>query len=329
MADATEPSGERVVVLNPVSGSGDHGPEVRMLAEEYGFEVLETTEETGAALLAERAVAGDASLVAACGGDGTVNQVVRGLVAVDALEDVTFGVVPAGTGNNFAGNVGVEGIAHAFDVLVDGERRRIDLGTARERGGGECGPDAAASTLRDGQGEDRPFVNSCICGITAEASASTDHEQKNRLGTLAYVVNGLRQAQAFEPIPLRVETSDAIERTWDGEAILVLVGNGRRFPVEGSTQANMEDGLLDVAIIEDRPAMDLVGEEARRRLLDAEAAHITRLRTPGLSLTVQDGEAVSFSLDGEMLSACDLELSVRQGCLDLCVGEAYDPDPGG
>lgn len=327
MADATEPTGDRVVVLNPVSGSGDHGPEVRMLAEEYGFEVLETTEETGAAPLAERAAA-SASLVAACGGDGTLNEVVRGLVAADALDDVTLGVVPAGTGNNFAGNVGVESIAQAFDVLDDGERRRIDLGSARESGADSIGADGTESDLRAGPGDDRPFVNSCICGITAEASASTDHEQKNRLGTLAYVFNGLRQAQAFDPIPLRVETSDAVERTWAGEAILVLVGNGRRFPVEGSTQANMEDGLLDVAIIEDRPAMDLVGEEARRRLLDREADHITRLRTPGLSLAVRDDEPVSFSLDGEMLSARELDLSVERRCLQLCVGEAYEPTPG-
>lgn len=310
MAESTEPTGDRVVVLNPVSGSGDHGPEVRRLAEEYGFEVVETTEEEGAAPLAERAAA-TASLVAACGGDGTVNETIRGLVAADALEGTALGVVPGGTGNNFAGNIGVESISQAFEVLVDGEERRIDLGTACERS----------------SDDDRPFVNSCICGITAEASANTDPDQKSRLGTLAYVFNGLREAQDFEPIPLRVETSDEIERTWDGEAMLVLVGNGRRFPVEGSTQANMEDGLLDVAIIEDRPTADLVGEEAKRRLLDAEADHVTRLRTPSLDLSVDDGEDVSFSLDGEMLSASGLQLAVERRCLGLRVGEAYDPTP--
>jgi len=310
MADTSDVAGDRVVVLNPVAGTGDHAPQVRILADEYGFEVLETTEEEGAAPLAERA-AGDASLVAACGGDGTVNEVVEGLVRADALEETTLGVVPAGTGNNFAGNVGVETIAHAFDVMVDGERRRIDLGTARADEGGTT----------------KPFVNSCICGITAEASASTDHDQKNRLGTLAYVFNTLREAQAFDPIPLRVETSDEIETTWRGEAIAVLVGNGRRFPVEGETQANVEDGLLDVAILEDMPTVDLIGEEALRRLLDTDADHLTRVQTSGLQLSVRDDESVSFSLDGEMLSATSLELGVRRQRLWLRVGEGYDPDP--
>jgi YegS/Rv2252/BmrU family lipid kinase len=311
MADSTEPTGDRVVVMNPVAGSGEHGPEVRRLADEYGFEIVETTEEEGAAPRARRA-ADRASLVAACGGDGTVNEVVRGLVAASALEDTALGVVPAGTGNNFAGNLGIEGIEAAFEIMIDGERRRIDLGIA-------------GSTPGD---DGRPFVNSCICGITAEASANTDHDQKSRLGTLAYVFNALREAQEFDPIPLRVETSDEVETTWHGEALMVLVGNGRRFPVEGSTQANMEDGLLDVAIVEDRPAVDLVGEEARRRLLDTDAEHVTRLRTPGLRLAVRDEGEVSFSLDGEMLSREDLQLSVERQCLSLYVGPDYVPTPG-
>lgn len=309
MADSTEATGERVVVLNPVAGTGDHGPEVRILADQYGFDVLETTEETGATPLAERA-AETASLVAACGGDGTINEVVRGLVRADALEDTTLGVVPAGTGNNFADKIGVESIAHAFDVMVDGERRRIDLGTAE-----------------DADGSGRPFVNSCVCGITAEASADTDHDQKSRFGTLAYVFNTLREAQEFDPIPLCVETTDEIEETWEGEAIAVLVGNGRRFPAEGSAQGNMEDGLFDVAIVEDRPAIDFVGEEALRRFLDADAGHITRLKTPALELAVEDDRSTSFSLDGEMLSAGDLNLAVERGRLRLRVGEGYRPDP--
>lgn len=310
MADATEEPGDHVVVLNPAAGSGDHGPTVRMLAEEYGFEVRETTSEEGAAPVAERAAA-TASLVAACGGDGTVNEVVQGMVRNDGPGDVTLGIVPTGTGNNFAENVGIESVAQAFDVLDDGERRRIDLGFAR------------ASDAR----ENRPFVNSCICGITAEASADTDHIQKKHLGPLAYLLNVLLEAPQFDPIPLQVHTSDEIESTWRGEAIAVLVGNGRRFPGNGSTQANMEDGLLEVCILEDRPAIDLVGEEARRRLLDAKADYIERLRTPALELSVRDGVQVPFSLDGEMLTASDLEMSVDRQVMKVCVGEEYVPVP--
>lgn len=346
-----------MVVVNPESGSGDHGPQVSMLADEHGFEALETSEPGEAVTLAERA-ARDASLVAACGGDGTVNEVVRGVQRADALDGTTVGVVPAGTGNNFAGKLGVESIAQSFDVLVAGETRRIDLGvvTAMTRstaasdssessttagstattaadpswdGGVELSTDGERPTSSDDL--TRPFVNSCVCGITAEASVSTSHDQKDRLGTLAYVFNTLQEAQEFDPIPLHVETGAGPPArsgtAWSGEAVAVLVGNGRRFPAAGSAQADMEDGLLEVTILEDRPTLDLVGEEARRRLLDAEGDHITRLRTASLTLSVRRPEPTAFSLDGEMVEADRLELAVEPRSLGLRVGAGYEPDP--
>jgi diacylglycerol kinase family enzyme len=111
----------------------------------------------------------------AAGGDGTVNEVVRGVVRATALDRVTVGIVLGGTGNDFAGNVGITGIEQAFEVLDRGERRRVDFGVD----------------------DDRPFRNSC-CGLTAEASAETDPGQKERFGTVAYVLNTLRTLSEFD-----------------------------------------------------------------------------------------------------------------------------------
>lgn len=343
--------GRRVVVLNPNSGTGDHAPQVRLLAEEYGFDVHETS-AGGEAITAAERHASDASLVAACGGDGTVNEVVRGLRRANALQETTLGVVPAGTGNNFAGNVGVTGVRQAFEVMAEGERRRIDLGVVREAGddadgneeadgggdtdggddadgGGDINGsgDAGGGEDTDAAGEGRPFVNSCVCGITAEASSSTEPDQKGRLGTLAYVLNTFRELGEFDPITLSVRTNGDVAESWAGEAVAVLVGNGRRFPEEGTTQANMEDSRLDVTIIESEPALELVGDEAVRRFLAAEADHITRHLTPSLEIQVLDGEDPAFSLDGEILTAGDVHLTTETRTLELCVGEGYEPDP--
>ena len=294
--------GRRVCVLNPVSGSADHAERVRDLADEYGFTLRETS-ESGDALEFARESA-DADVVAAAGGDGTVHEVVRGLYETDALDDVRVGVVPAGTGNNFASNLGVEGIEASFEVLGAGEVRDIDLGVANGH----------------------PFVNSTIAGLTADASSATTAEMKDSLGVLAYVVNTIRTAAEFEGMKLAVETA-AGDDAWSGEAAFVLVGNGRRFPVEGRTQANMEDGAFEVTIIEDRPTGKLVGEATARRLLGTDTANITRLETPELSISVEGSEPGTFSLDGEMLSARDLELETERAALSVCVGDAYDPDP--
>lgn len=309
------PGESRVIVLNPVSGTGNHADVVRDLAAEYGFAVRETEGEGDAITLAREAVADGADQIGACGGDGTLNEVVRGVVAADALDEVELGVIPAGTGNNFAGNVGVTGIERAFEVLEHGERRRIDLGFAAGRGGDLSGEDTG-----------RPFVNSCVGGLTADASAETSSELKSQLGVLAYVLNTFQRAVKFEGATLAVQTVGPVKRQWSGEAVMLLVGNGRRFPAEGRTQANMEDGLFDLTIVEERPTMNLAGEAALTRLMGADTPNITRLKASELEVTVLD-KPLSFSLDGEILTAGHIRLETRHRALAFRVGPDYDPAP--
>lgn len=304
-----DPSGERVVILNPASGSGDHGREVRDLSRAHGYDVHETESAGDAIGLARETVADGASLVAAAGGDGTVNEVVRGVVAADALDRVTLGVVPCGTGNDFAENVGVTGIAHAFEVLDGGERRRIDLGIA----------------------DDRPFVNSCVGGLTAEASAETTPELKRRLGAVAYVLATLRTVPTFDGIRVSVEGFDEDGRSpvWSGDAVAVLVGNGRRFPPEGSTQANAEDGRLDVTLVHDVDSVDLMATAASERLLGRDTPHTTRCEVPALEIDVREGSPIPFSLDGEIVRRDRLSVHTRPRALRIAVGERYEPAPQG
>lgn len=326
-SDAAE--GETVVVLNPASG-GTNEDRVRDLAAARGYRVVET-EGPGDGERLAREAAGSASTVVAAGGDGTVHEVVNGLAAGGALDAVTVGVVPTGTGNNFAGNVGVTGVEHAFEVLETGDVREIDLGTFE----GEPADGPAAGV----------FVNSCIGGLTAEASRETTADMKRRLGVVAYVVETLRRMAEFDPLPLTVETrrddgtadeaggvaADGDARdgptAWSGEAAFVLVGNGRRFPVRGRTQGHVEDGLLEVTIIGEMPAREVVEEAALQRLFGRDTEHVTRLRSPVVDVSVRGGESASFSLDGEMGDYADVSLGVRERSLRLRVGEGYRPDP--
>ncbi|MFC4550892.1 MULTISPECIES: diacylglycerol/lipid kinase family protein [Halorussus] len=297
---------DRVVVLNPVSGNGGHRDRVRNLADEFGYTVLETRSPGEAVEFGRLLGQAGIDLVAAAGGDGTLNEVARGLDAADALGEATFGVVPTGTGNNLAGNVGVRDIEHAFEVLESGERRRIDVGT----------------------GDSRLFLNSCVAGLTADASASTTPEMKERLGVLAYVVCGLRAVTEFDALPLCVEASGPDgDRMWSGEAVTVLVGNVRRFPAMGRSQANCEDGLLDVTIVEQMPSGSLLEEAAVQRLFGDETEHVTHLTASELGVTVQRDDPVGFSFDGEINDYNALSMRTREKAMTLCVGEDYEPTP--
>ncbi|WP_336002024.1 diacylglycerol/lipid kinase family protein [Halorientalis halophila] len=306
-ADATA---ERVLVSNPVSGDAGHAERVRELAGEYGFAVRETEGEGDAIRFAAEAANEGADLVAAAGGDGTLNEVIRGLVRADALPEVEFAAVPAGTGNNFADNVGIEGIEHAFELIETGDRRRIDLGVA----------------------DDAPFLNSAVCGLTADASADTDAEAKSELGVLAYVLETLRTAASFDGVSLDIEAFGAAdgETKWTGTAVLLLVGNARCFPAQGRSQANVEDGLFDVAVVEKRPGSDLAGlarTAVLERVLGTDAEYVTRLRAPALSVQVIDDGPATFSLDGELQSVTEVDLRTKPSAVRLPVGPAYRPNP--
>lgn len=299
---------ETVLIVNPESGSGDHVATVHDRADRFGYAVRETERESHAVDLAREAVASGATEVVAVGGDGTLNEVVRGVVAAEATEDVTVGVVPAGTGNDFAEHLGIASIEDGFEVVRRGERRRLDLGIAGAR----------------------PFVNSCVAGLTAKASGETSPALKSRLGVLAYVVTTLRELEGFQGLALTAavdaEGGDP-EEVWSGSAAVVLVGNARRFGRSASEQANVEDGLLDVTIVEEAPSATLVEERVRERLLGEEGDHVTRILASSLELDVAEDGPASFSLDGEIARFDSVTCTTRRRALRMPVGESYDPTP--
>ena len=293
----------RIVVRNPRSGDGKRTKRAREIALDRGYEVLDSTGSDHTIELAREA-ATRADVVVACGGDGTLNKTVRGVREAGALDDVDLGVVPAGTGNDFADNVGIRGIEHAFDVVDEGDPRRLDLGIANGV----------------------PFLNSCVGGLTAEASARTSRALKRRLGTLAYVLTTLSVARNFESLRLRVSAGPDRDPVWAGEALMLLIGNGRRFPGERMRQANVEDGLVNVVVIERAPTLDYLARGAADRLLRRDARHVVRVKVSHLHV-IHEGDPVQFSLDGEAIEADELTADSDPGAMRFHVGPGYDPAP--
>jgi YegS/Rv2252/BmrU family lipid kinase len=296
---------ERWVILNPVSGTADHGERVRELAAERGYRVEETDREGHAAELARRAATGEVTLVAVAGGDGTLHEVVNGLDEEDALDGVTVVPLPVGTENIVASNLGIRSVEQGFDVVETGARRRIDLGVA----------------------DDELFAMSCIAGLLADASIATSDELKERFGSMAFVVAGLQEMASFDGLHVDLTAvSQGEETRWSGEAVCVLVGNIRRFAKEGG-QADVEDGHLEVVIIEQMPTTEMVAEALTQRVLGEETENVFHVRASQLEIDAADGETIDFSLDGEPHSDSELVLHTRPRSLRVCVGPDYDPSP--
>lgn len=298
------PAQIRIVVRNPQSGDGVRTNLARDLALQRDYEVLDTqSSDHTIELAAEAAERGE--VVIACGGDGTLNDTVQGVRQAGRLSDVSLGVIPAGTGNDFADNIGIRGVRHAFDVIETGNERTLDLGLANGL----------------------PFLNSCVGGLTAEASARTSSALKRRLGVLAYVLTTFATIRDFDTLELHVLAGPERDPVWTGDALMLLIGNGRRFPGERKQQANMEDGLLNVVVIEHLPTLNYLSRGAADRLLRRGAKYLTRMNVSHLHVT-HTGEPAKFSLDGSMIATNELTADSEPGAMRFLVGSSYTPNPG-
>lgn len=296
----------RRLIVNPTSGQGDHVDRVKQLAGEYNFTVRETAHAEHAIELAQSAVEEEVDLLGVCGGDGTVHEVVQGLVAADALGSVTLTIIPAGTANIIATELGISTLRDGFEVTVGGQTRQLDLGMA----------------------SNEPFVMSAIAGLPADASAAASDEQKERFGTFAFVIEGIQKARQFDGLSIEVDaTARDGDFVWSGDVLSLLIENLRGF--YGADHADAEDGLLDVVIVEQIPTSEAVLESIEQRLWDEETQHITRLTATRIQITGTDDTAVTFSLDGEIRSYESVEISVLPGVLNVRVDESYTPDPAG
>jgi diacylglycerol kinase (ATP) len=295
--------GSRTLIMNPISGDGEHAAFARQMARGKGFAVWETEKAGDGRRLGEEAGEEGVSEVAVCGGDGTINEVLRGLNDTDHLGEVTLNVIPAGTANLLAGTLGIRDVRHGFDLTDKGEVRSVDVGMA------------------DGE----PFIVSCIAGFPADASTSASDGLKSRIGTLAFVVSGVQQAVEFDGLDLRLDLhGGGASDSWEGSAVTILVGNARRF-IEHGGQADMEDGLFDVAVIEDVPAGNLAVEAAIHRLLGEGTDSVHHFQAA--QVRVDSDEAITFSRDGEIAEHDRVTMYSRPRALDLRVGPDYGTDP--
>ncbi len=222
------------IIFNPTA-QGDRARAFRKRLNSIEREaVLRPTRGPGDAQgLAARAFEEGFRTVVAAGGDGTVNEVVNGLTrSQGGLDRVKFGVLPLGTVNVFAKELGIPGeFDRAWGIIQEGRTLLIDLPYADFM--------TATGPAR------RYWVQLAGAGLDSRALSLVRWELKKKIGALAYVWAGF---EAMRPPRPRV--------TFEAEGIsivaeAVLIGNGRyfggRWPVLHG--ADMTDGLMDVAVI--------------------------------------------------------------------------------
>ena len=277
----SRPREKIAIVINPVSGTGGR-PEVARQRVAVAEQVVKTrglaadiflTEYAGhAPVLVQAATAAGATLVVAWGGDGTINEVATQL----AFRDVSLGIIPSGSGNGLARELGIPFDAEAaFAIAFEGRERVIDAGEL------------------DG----RMFFNIAGLGLDARVAHEFASNGLLRRGFRRYLTIAARELFAFEPEDhtIRADGETVRERT-----LLIALANGRQYGNGAciAPHARIDDGRLDVVVVSHRSAASV--------LLQAPMLFAGRVdMLPGVTMTtatdieITSARPAIYHIDGE------------------------------
>jgi YegS/Rv2252/BmrU family lipid kinase len=270
-----------------------------------GTEVVTTKARGDARSLAAEAAAAGFEAVLSIGGDGTANEVAWGLLGTETA----LGLVPMGSGNGLARTLGIplrpEG---AVDTLAHAVRRRMDVGTINGR----------------------PFLNVAGAGFDAQVGADFHAHglRGGRRGVLTYVRLSLVRTWSYRAEHWRLLAGDG---RFEGRALVVAFVNGRQYGGGAvvAPGALLDDGLLDVVVIEDAPAFEMVWNSTRLFLGGIE--NFRRYRHfPARTAILEGTVAFVHHRDGEPEDEeSRLEVSVQPRALAILVPAATAASPTG
>lgn len=232
-----------MMIVNPSAGRGGYryyfGEAMKTLAD-GGFrtELFFTGGPEDATEFA-RAYAAEFDAVACVGGDGTLSEVIGGLMKIPNPPPI--GYIPMGTTNDVASTIGLpkNDTIGAARRIVEGTPHPFDVG---------------------GFGKDRYFAYIAAFGAFTEVSYATPQDQKRALGHLAYVLQGAQQLGKIEKLPVRVEYDDGV---FEGELVYGSMSNSTS--VAGIVRLRDEmvslgDGMSELVLVQDPGTIDAYGE---------------------------------------------------------------------
>ena len=291
-----------VAIINPTSGAGMDPDVARrrvsLVEDELKKRSLDgrihLTERGGHAIeLTKAALSDRAALVIVWGGDGTLNEVGSTLAGTGTA----IALIPAGSGNGFAAALGLpRDPAAALSVALGDRMREIDVGV--------IGP--------------RRFLNVAGIGVDARIAALFNQRARGSRGKWPYITIGLIQGCRYAACDYQVQLDDEKSRH---RALLLAFANGREYGMGAvlAPDAELDDGLLNAYVIEDRPV-------AARFWHARHLAKGTVGRAPGVVIrkvrraTIEADSPIEFHVDGEPAVASGrLEVGVMPRALRVKV----------
>ena len=272
----------------------------RIAPRSITMRVLNRPEES--AMWARQAIEAGVETIVAVGGDGTINDVLQGMMDAENGQKAraVLGIIPMGTANVLARivNIPLEAPESAARIITAGQTRGIDL-------------------ARSGT---RWFTLMAGIGLDGEAARAVSLPLKRRMGEWAYVWAAWQQALRYPPQHVQVTADDGEAAAYD--AYLVVVANGTmyggRFPLGPSVQ--IDDGWLDVFVCLRKGAWPLCALKhgaalLMRRFEDAPGVVHRRVQ----SVSIEASNSLRVQLDGEPVGVTPTHIFIAPNALEICV----------
>jgi diacylglycerol kinase (ATP) len=291
------------LIANPVSGDGTAARKVASVRAFFaeaglGLDVL-MTEGPGHGVELARAACEGHEVIIGGGGDGTINELLNGMEG----RGRTLGILPWGTGNVFAREMGLpEGLRAGCRLILRGSTARLDLGS--------CG--------------DRRFLLMAGAGLDAYSLKHLeDLWMKRRLGLLAYAIAALRGFARYRYPEIDIELGDGRADTGS----LVIVSNTSRYGsfFSFTPRANPLDGLLDIFVFKERGrwntlrlALRYFADFAAGRRRGAGPLGLLRFKVyRSRSVALSSRKRVQMQVDGELYAELPQTISVQPAAIDV------------
>ena len=267
-------------VMNPYAGqrkANRHLAEILTVFNRAGYDVsVYMTAGPGDGAQAVRRLAPEMDIVACCGGDGTFNETVTGVLESGA--DVPLGYIPAGSTNDFAASLKLPtNVLEAARAIVEGEPERYDVG----RFGG------------------RYFAYVASFGAFTRASYATPQNIKNALGHTAYLLEGIQELSQIRKTHVRLELEDGtvVEDDFIFGAISNSTSVGGILTLDPK-QVDMGDGLFELLLV--RAPRDLSELPECIRALRTQKYNCRMITfLPAKKVDITASPDMNWTLDGE------------------------------
>lgn len=313
--EASAPCSRRIaVILNPKAGRGQ-GTRLReqlkrLLSEEalraetgssgrsFTWEIIETVSSGSGTRQAAQAVADGAEVVAAAGGDGTLGEVLNGIVGTGAM----LGLLPLGTGNDCARYLGIgTDLERAVQTLLYGKPRRADLG----------------------YGQGRWFVNVAGCGFDAVVAERVNRGNRFLRGTAAYIAAVIQTLFTYRAAEMRL-TLDGESR--ELQAMMCSIANTTSYGggMLIAPDAEIDDGVFDICILLKAGRLEFL--RAFPRVF--RGTHVTHPKVRMLRakhILIESKPALPILIDGDVFGTTPVEFTLHPGKIEIMAPSREGP----